>query len=145
MADEERALGPISYLVVVFPGAKMTGAGFAQLVELVNRGLIRILDLRFVMRDADGTVRGLDLQDLDHDGSLDLTVFEGVSSGILDDSDLADAAPVIDPGSAAGILVFENRWAASFTQALRDSGGQLVAAGYIPLESIVASLDATER
>ncbi|MGZ4689557.1 MAG: DUF6325 family protein [Acidimicrobiia bacterium] len=143
MPDDEQPLGPVSYLVVQFPGSKMTGEGFPILVDLVDRGLIRILDLVFATRDKDGTLHALALADLDHDGSLDLTVFEGASSGLLDDSDLADAASVIDPGSSAGILIFENRWATEFTQALRRGGAELVAAGYIPPDALMASLDAT--
>jgi hypothetical protein len=143
MAEAPEPMGPISYLIVEFPGSKMTGEGFPALVDLVDRGLIRILDLLFVTKGDDGTVRALELSDIDHDGQLDLSVFEGASSGLLDDSDLADAAPVLDPGSSAGILVFENRWATEFTQALRGSGAELVAAGYIPQDALVASLDAT--
>jgi hypothetical protein len=145
MASETEAMGPISYLVVEFPGNKMTGEGFPLLVDLVDRGIIRILDLVFVTRETDGTVRAIDLRDIDHDGQVDLTVFEGASSGLLDESDLADAAPVIEPGSSAGILIFENRWATQFTQALRRGGAQLVAAGYIPQDDVAASLDATDH
>jgi Family of unknown function (DUF6325) len=145
MASETEAMGPISYLVVEFPGNKMTGEGFPVLVDLVDRGIIRILDLVFVTRETDGTVRAIDLSDIDHDGQVDLTVFEGASSGLLDESDLADAAPVIEPGSSAGILIFENRWATQFTQALRRGGAQLVAAGYIPQDDVAASLDATDH
>jgi hypothetical protein len=145
MADEVDPMGPISYLVVEFPGNKMTGEGLPILVDLVDRGLIRILDLTFVTRDVDGSVRAVDIRDIDHDGTLDIGIFQGASSGLLDDSDLADAAPVIEPGSSAGILIFENRWAASFTQALRRGGAELVAAGYVPQDAILASLDATER
>ena len=145
MASETEAMGPISYLVVEFPGNQMTGEGFPLLVDLVDRGIIRILDLVFVTRDTDGTVRAIDLRDIDHDGQVDLTVFEGASSGLLDESDLADAAPVIEPGSSAGILIFENRWATQFTQALRRGGAQLVAAGYIPQDDVAASLDATDH
>ena len=144
MADET-ALGPISYLIVQFPGNKMTGEGFPILLDLVDRGLIRILDLVFVTREADGTMVALELSDFDGDGELDLAVFEGASSGLLDSSDLADASEVIDPGSSAAILLFENSWATSFTQALRGGGAELVAAGYIPLDAVLASLDATER
>jgi hypothetical protein len=144
MASETEAMGPISYLVVEFPGNKMTGEGFPLLVDLVDRGIIRILDLVFVTRDTDGTVRAIDLRDIDHDGQVDLTVFEGASSGLLDESDLADA-PVIEPGSSAGILIFENRWATQFTQALRRGGAQLVAAGYITQDDVAASLDATDH
>ena len=143
MAEETNALGPISYLVVEFPGNKMTGEGFPILVDLVDRGVIRILDLAFITREADGSVRAVELNDIDLDGTIDLTVFEGASSGLLDDGDLADAAPVIEPGSSAGILIFENRWAATFTQALRRGGAELVAAGYIPQDDILAALDAT--
>jgi hypothetical protein len=145
MASETEAMGPISYLVVEFPGNKMTGEGFPLLVDLVDRGIIRILDLVFVTRETDGTVRAIDLRDIDHDGQVDLTVFEGASSGLLDESDLADAAPVIEPGSSAGILIFENRWATQFTQALRRGGAQLVAAGYITQDDVAASLDATDH
>jgi hypothetical protein len=138
-------MGPISYLIVEFPGNKMTGEGFPILLDLVDRGLIRILDLVFVTRDSDGSIQAIELQDLDTDGQFDLAIFEGVSSGLLDASDIADAAPVIQPGSSAGILIFENRWATAFVDALRRGDAQLVAAGYIPAETLLASLDATER
>jgi Family of unknown function (DUF6325) len=144
MPDDPHPLGPISYLIVEFPGSKMTGEGFPALVDLVDRGLIRIIDLLFVTRDQDGTTRRLELRDIDHDGQLDLAVFEGASSGLLDESDVADAGSVIEPGSSAGILVFENRWATDFVQALRRSEAQLVSAGYIPQDALVAALDATE-
>ncbi len=144
MAQDDGVLGPISYLIVEFPGNKMNGRGFPILLELVDQGIIRILDLVFVTREADGTLRRLLLSDLDHDGQFDLAVFEGASSGMLDESDLADAAPVIEPGSSAGILIFENRWATGFVQALRDSEAQLVAAGYIPQDTLLKSLDQTQ-
>jgi hypothetical protein len=143
MADDD-ALGPISYLIVEFPGSRMTGEGLPILVDLVEQGLIRILDLLFAMRDEDGSLRTVELQDLDLDGQIDVAIFEGASSGLLDESDLADAASVIEPGSSAAILLFENRWARSFTQALRRGGAELVAAGYIPLDALAASLDAAE-
>jgi hypothetical protein len=144
MTDEADVMGPISYLIVEFPENRLTGEGFPILVDLVDSGVIRIVDLVFVARDDDGTLQAIELRDLDTSGNVDLTIFEGASSGILDDSDVADAASVIEPGSAAGILIFENRWATSFVDALRRGGGQLVAAGYIPQDAIVAALDATE-
>jgi len=143
--DDVEPMGPISYLIVEFPESGMTGEGFPILVDLVDRGVIRILDLVFVTRDLDGSMRMLQIADLDHDGSLDLSVFEGASSGLLDAGDLADAGSVIDPGSSAGVLLFENRWAIPFIQSLRAADAQLVAAGYIPQDAIVAALDATER
>jgi hypothetical protein len=136
-------LGPIGYLIVEFPGNKFTGEGLPALVDLVDRGLIRILDLMLATRDADGTLRAIDVSDIDGDGQLDLAVFEGASSGLLDASDLADAAPVIEPGSSAGILIYENRWAMPFVDALRRADANLVAAGFIPQNVLAASLDAT--
>jgi hypothetical protein len=141
---DDTVMGPISYLVVEFPGSKMTGEGFPALVDLVDRGVIRILDLLFVTRDLDGTTHAVNLADLDGDGKLDLAIFEGAASGLLDDGDVADAGAVIEPGSSAGVLLFENRWAIPFVSALRRGGGVPVAAGYVPLDAIEASLDAAE-
>jgi uncharacterized membrane protein len=137
-------MGPISYLVVEFPGSKMTGEGLPILLDLVDSGVIRILDLVFATRDMDGSIRAVAMADLDSDGDFELAVFEGASSGLLDDSDLADAAEVIDPGSSAAILIFENRWAADFVAELRRGGAELVAAGYIPQDALESSLDATD-
>jgi hypothetical protein len=136
-------LGPIGYLIVEFPGNKFTGEGLPALVDLVDRGLIRILDLMLATRDADGNLTAIDIADLDGDGRLDLAVFEGASSGLLDATDLADAAPVIEPGSSAGILVYENTWAIPFVNALRGADANLVAAGFIPQDVLAESLDAT--
>ena len=140
----EDSLGPISYLIVEFPGNKMTGEGFPALVDLVDRGLIRILDLTFVTRNDDGSVVAIELADLDGDGSLDLAIFEGATSGLLDEDGRAEAAAAIEPGSSAGILLFENRWAVPFVQALRNSEAQVIAAGYVPVDALLESLDAIE-
>ncbi len=145
MPDEHAPLGPISYLVVEFPGSKMTGEGFSALMDLVDDGTIRILDLTFIRREQDGSVQTLQLADLDRDGQFDLAIFEGASSGLMDSSDLADAASVIEPGSSAGVLIFENRWATGFVQALRKGSAALVAAGYIPQDVLLESLDATDH
>ena len=140
---ESETMGPVSYLVVEFPGNKMTGEGFPVLVDLVDRGVIRILDLAFVTRDQEGVTTMMELADLDGDGQLDLSVFQGVSSGLLDESDICDAGSVLDPGSSAGILLFENRWVTPFVQTLRRGGAELVAAGYIPQDALLASLEST--
>jgi Family of unknown function (DUF6325) len=137
-------MGPIDYLVVEFPGNRMTGRALPMLLDLVDRGLIRILDLTFVRKDLDGSVVGLALSDLDGDGELDPTVFAGASSGLLGDDDVEDAASVLQPGCSAGILVYENVWAAPFAAELRRSGGQLVAGGRIPVQAMLAALEATE-
>jgi uncharacterized membrane protein len=143
---DDELMGPVSYVIAQFPGSKMTGEGFPILVDLVDRGLIRILDLVFVTKAEDGTTAVLELSDLDRDGHLevDLAVFDGVSSGLIGDSDIAEASKAIEPGSSAGVLLFENRWAAPFVQALRGGGAEVVAAGYITQEDLVAALDVAE-
>ncbi len=144
MADEVAEMGPVDYIVVEFPGSRMTGEGFPILVDLVERGLIRILDLEFVKKEADGSVVGVQIADLDGDGDLDLAVFEGAFSGLLDNEDLVDAGGVLEPGSSAGILVYENVWAAPFAAALRRGGAQLVASGRIPADELVSAVAAAE-
>ncbi|MGA9279402.1 DUF6325 family protein [Ilumatobacter sp.] len=144
MSEDGTGLGPISYLIVEFPGNKMTGDGLASLVDLVDRGVIRILDLQLVTCADDGSVAAIELADLDVDGEFDMAVFTGVSSGMLDQSDLDDAADALQPGSSAGILIFENRWAIDFVAGLQRGGAELIAAGYIPLDAVTESLDATE-
>ncbi len=144
MTDELDEIGPIDYLVVEFPGNRMTGEGLPLLVDLVDRGIIRILDLVFVKKELDGSVAGVAVADLDGDGELDLAVFEGATSGLLDQDDIAEASGVLEPGSSAGILVYENRWAAPFVGALRRGGAELVASGRIPASAILDALDSTE-
>ncbi len=134
-------MGPVDYLVVEFPEGRLTGEGFPMLVDLVDRGIIRILDLVFVRKRDDGAVEGLMVTDLDHDGTLDLLMFEGVTTGLVDVDDLTEAAGVLDPGSIAAILVYENRWAAPLASALRRGGGQLVAGGRIPVQALLAAVD----
>lgn len=141
MVDDRDEIGPIDYLVVEFPGNKMTGRALPALVDLVDRGLIRILDLLFIRKELDGSVTALEVADLDGDGQLDPLIFEGASSGLLGNDDLDEAAAVIEPGCSAGILVYENVWAAPFAAELRRGGGQLVASGRIPVQAILAALD----
>ncbi|MER6387310.1 DUF6325 family protein [Streptomyces sp. NPDC059382] len=135
-------MGPVDYLVIEFPGNRMTGEGFPLLVDLVDRGVIRILDLVFVRKDADGSVMAVELRDLGDE--VDLSVFEGASSGLLDQGDIDDAGVALEPGNSAGIIVYENTWAAPFARAMRRAGAQLVAAGRIPVQSLLATLDAIE-
>jgi hypothetical protein len=140
----EQDIGPIDYLTLEFPGAKLNGEGLAALVDLHERGIIRVLDLRFVKRGEDGSFVAAEISDFDGDGTLDLAVFEGVESGLLDDDDLKDAASVIDPGSAAALLVYENSWAAPFVSAMRRAGADVVASGRIPADDVLKMLDALE-
>jgi hypothetical protein len=137
-------VGPIDYLALEFPQAKLNGEGLGILIDLVDRGIIRLLDLRMVKREVDGTFTAAEIADFDNDGTLDLAVFEGVQSGLLDDDDLSQAANLIEPGNAVALLVWENAWAGPFVSAMRRAGAEVVASGRIPADDVVAALDALE-
>ena len=141
MSTDLDETGPIDYLVVEFPGNRMTGEGLPLLVDLVDSGIIRILDLVFATRKLDGSVTAVDIADFDGDGTLDLAIFQGASSGLLGEDDINEAASAVEPGNSAGILVYENVWAAPFAAALRRGGAQLVASGRIPVQAILAALE----
>lgn len=140
----ETLVGPIDYLAVEFPGARLTGEGLAALLDLVSRGVIRVLDLRVAKVSESGEVTIVAITDLDGDGTLDLAVFEGVESGILGDDDLADSAALVQPGNAVGLLLYENTWAGPFVAALRREGADVIASGRIPASEVIAALDALE-
>jgi hypothetical protein len=142
--DELDLMGPVDYLVLEFPGSRMTGEGLPMLLDLVDRGIIRILDLAFVTKSPDGSVAGIQITDLDADGELDVAVFEGARSGLVDDDDLAEAGSVLEPGNSAGVLVYENLWAAPLARELRRGGAQLVAGGRVPVQALLAAIDAAE-
>lgn len=114
-----------------------------MLVDLVDRGLIRILDLLFIAKDEEGNVTALNIADVGGEVA-ELAIFEGASSGLLGDEDVDQAGGVLEPGTSAALLVFENTWAAPFVGAVRRSGGELVASGRIPAEDVLAALDAAE-
>jgi len=138
MSDTDIELGPIDYLVVEWPaGKEPSGEGLPILVDLVDRGVVRILDFAFVQKDEDGTVSGIELDEL----GGEFTVFQGASSGLLGEDDYAEAGSVLEPGSSAALLMYENTWAAPFATAMRRSGAQLVASGRIPVNAIIAALD----
>ena len=122
----------------------MTGEAVPKFLDLVDRGIIRVLDARFVRKDADGTFSGFDLADVDQDTAGDLTVFAGATTGMLDDDDVALTAAEIEPGSAAVMIVYENRWAAPFIAAVRRNGGVLIASQRIGVEDLVKALQAAE-
>lgn len=143
-ADELEEMGPIDYLVIEWPDRQPTGEATPILVDLVDRGLIRVLDLAFIAKGEDGSVTTLELASL-AEQSESLTELAGASSGLLSEEDADEAAAALDPGSSAAILVYENRWAAPFATALRRSGAQLVANGRIPVQGILAALDAAEE
>jgi hypothetical protein len=141
---QDVAVGPIDYLTVEFPGARLNGEALAALLDLAERGIIRILDLRVATVDADGVVTAVDITDLDGDGTLDVAVFAGARSGLLDDDDVAEGASLIEPGNAVAILLYENTWAGPFVAALRRTGAEVLASGRIPAEDVIALLDELE-
>lgn len=136
-------MGPVDYLVVEWPDRQPTGEAIPHLIDLVDRGLIHILDLAFIEKDGDGNIREIAMVDVG-ESAPEYAVFEGVSTGIIGDDDIAEAASAIEPGTAAALLIYENTWAAPFAKALRKGGAQLVASGRIPIQSILQSLEATE-
>lgn len=142
--QEDLLVGPIDYLALEFPGAKLEGEGLRALLDLVDRGIIRILDLRVAKVDANGDVTAMELTDLDGDGTLDLTVFAGVRSGLIADDDLAGVAELVEPGYAVGVLLYENTWAGPFVAAMRRSGAELIASERIPAVDVIAMLDELE-
>jgi hypothetical protein len=145
VSDKDIELGPVDYVIVEWPpGKEPTGEGLELLVGLTERGIIRVIDIAFVMKEEDGTVKGLAITDIDSDGSLDLVQFEGASSGVLDQEDYDEAGAALEPGASAAILVYENRWAAPFATALRRSGAQLVASGRIPVNALLQKLEELE-
>jgi len=134
-------MGPIDYIVLEWPGKQPTGEAAPLIVDLADRGIIHILDVAFMLKREDGTVDAIEMGDLDGSGFEE---FEGASSGLIGQDDLEEAAAALNPGTCAAVLVWENRWAAPVAVALRRSGGQLVASGRLPVQAIIAALDAAE-
>ena len=138
-------LGPIDMVLIGFPSdAPMTGSAIPIFLELVEKGIIRVFDVMFVTKEADGTFSGFDATNLTDKGIGDFAVFEGASSGLLGDDDLAEAAEHIEPGTSAVMIVYENHWAAEFVTAVRSNGGQLIAQARIGTDDLIAALEAAE-
>lgn len=144
MEEELREMGPVDYAIFAWPGGVPSGDGTVMklIIDLVERGIIRVLDIAFAAKDDDGNVAAIDLEHLPGDSPF--TEFEGASSGLLTFDDVTEAAAAMEPGTAAAILVWENRWAAPVATAVRESGGLLVDTGRIPVQGIIAALDALE-
>jgi len=137
-------LGPVDYLVVEFPpeAANFTGEMAAEIGRLVEAKVIRVLDLLILQKDADGTVEAAEIDDLPQ--LDDLRVAETQLADLLAGEDIAHLAAAMEPGTVAGVLVWENLWAAPFASAARRAGGQLIASGRIPIQAILASLEADQ-
>ena len=137
-------LGPVDYLVVEFPAgaSNFTGEMAAELVRLVNSGTIRLIDVLILTKNKDGSIDAMELSDLGELGELQ--ALEAQLAELLAEEDVLHLAAAMDPGSTAGVLIWENLWAAPFAAAARRSGGQLIANGRIPIQAIIASIEADE-
>lgn len=141
--SEVDEMGPIDWVLVEFNGP-LTGEALPPLLDVIDRGLIRLLDIMFIVKDGDGMVTAVDISDLPGDEAVHVTIFEGASSGLLGEEDIEAAGGVLEPGTRAIMLVYENTWAAPFATAVRRAGGQLVDSGRIPVQAILAALEEVE-
>jgi hypothetical protein len=145
MEAQIEEIGPVDIIVIAYPAdAPMTGEAVPLVLDLVDRGIIRVLDVLFVMENEDGTFSGFEATDVESDKIGDLKVFEGASSGLLGDDDVATASEALEPGSAAVMIVYENRWAAPFVAAVRRNGGIVVDNQRIPAQDLMEALEAAD-
>ena len=138
------SLGPVDYIVVEFPAgaSNFTGEMAQELVRLVEAGTIRLIDVLILIKNVDGSVEAMELSEVEELGELQ--ALEAQLAELLAEEDVAHLAAAMDPGSTAGVLIWENLWAAPFASAARRSGGQLVANGRIPIQAIIASIEADD-
>ncbi len=145
MADASLVeLGPVDYVVVEFPAGatNFTGEMAAELLALVDAGTIRVIDVIILTKNQDGSIDAMELSDVAELGPLQAV--EAELAELLAEDDIVHLAAAMDPGSTAGVLIWENLWAAPFAAAARRSGGQLIADGRIPIQAIIASIEADE-
>jgi hypothetical protein len=145
MTETIDELGPVDWIVVEFPGSKFNGEIAPTIRDLVQRDLIRVLDLLILKKDADGSLEAFELSDLDPSEVGDLRSYEAELAMLLSEEDVTAVANAVEPGSSAAVLVWENLWAAPFASAVRRSGGQLVASGRIPIQAILAAIEADDE
>jgi Family of unknown function (DUF6325) len=140
-ADE---LGPAGFLAIEFPGGRLTAAGFDRLLSLAGQGVAGILDMEFITKDADGKSKKVDAWEFAVPEGAGLSAWAGASSGLLDDSDVSQISALMQPGSVAVVVIYENRWVLGLVGAWRHDGARLIADGGISADDLVAALDATE-
>jgi len=140
----EVGLGPVDYLLVEFPGSRFNGRIAPAMVDLVERGLVRILELIVVRKDEDGNVSSFDLTEMDVDEVGPLGGLAEDTLGVITDDDVIAAAEALEPGTTAGLLVWENLWAIPFANAVRVSGGEVVASGRIPVQDLLEAIEAAD-
>ena len=143
--NDLESTGAIDFVTVEFPRQQVTGELIPSLLDLVDRQIIRILDILIVTKDDDGTHAVIQPSDIDPSLAPDVEALTGASSGLLDDGDADEIAAIMQPGTGSLTIVYENLWSLPFATAAREAGGQLISNGHIPTQAIVAALDALER
>jgi Family of unknown function (DUF6325) len=143
-ASDGDELGPVDFVAIEFPGGRLTAAGFERLLSLADQGVVDILDMEFIAKDAGGTAKKVDVWEFAVPEGVDLSAWAGASSGLLDDSDVGQIAAAMQPGSVAVVVIYENRWVLGLVDAWRHDGARLIADGGISADDLVAALDATE-
>ena len=146
-ASEVDVLGPVDYLVVEFPAdtANVSAEMAAELTALVDSGIVRVLDLVLLRKEADGSVEAAELADVDESDVGELRALEADLAMLLAEEDVEEIGKALDPGTIAAVLVFENAWAGPFASSIRRAGGQLVANGRIPTQALLAAIEADQR
>jgi Family of unknown function (DUF6325) len=142
--SDDDQLGPVDFLAIEFPGGRLTAAGFDQLLSLADQGVVDILDMEFIAKNADGTSKKIDVWEFAVPEGVDLSTWAGASSGLLDDSDVGEISAAMQPGSVAVVVIYENRWVLGLVDAWRRDGARLIAEGGLSAADILAALDATE-
>ena len=142
--SDDDELGPVDFLAIEFPGGRLTSPGFEQLLSLADQGVIEILDMEFIAKDAGGKSKKVDVWEFAVPEGVDLSAWAGASSGLLDDSDVGEISATMQPGSVAVVVIYENRWVLGLVDAWRHDGARLIADGGISADDLVAALDATE-
>jgi hypothetical protein len=137
-------LGPVDFLAIEFPGGRLTAPGFEKLLGLADQRIVDILDMEFIAKDAEGTSKKVDVWEFAVPAGVDLAAWAGASSGLLDDSDVAEISAAMQPGSVAVVVIYENRWVLGLVDAWRRDGARLIADGGLSADDIVAALDAAE-
>jgi hypothetical protein len=145
MSNDELELGPVDVVVIGYPpDAPRTGEAIPLFVDLVDRGIIRVLDVLMVQKDSEGNISGLEIADLDGDGVDDLLVFTGARTGMPGEEDASTAGEALQPGEAALMICFENAWAAPFASAVRHNGGRVLAFERVAAQDVLDTLDALD-
>jgi hypothetical protein len=145
VAEDVDELGPVDYVVIEFPGSQFNGEIAPILVDLVDRGIVRVLDLLMIHKDAEGSFEAFELSEYEHSDLGEIRRLETDIAELVTEDDVVKVAAALEPGSTAALLVYENRWAAPFAAAVRHAGGQLVANGRIPIQALVAAFEADEE